>query len=123
MIWLRSIRTVAILTEPEVVFNDEIAGFIIGNRAFKLLPGRQSTYRARHRPASDPYTLRRDVGPIDSFRNARYFALTFGYPNAGTGDCFVRPFPAAPAPPWKPFPAEPGYAFVPTIKPATINFN
>ena len=115
----------AILTEPEVVFNDEIAGFYSPQPPpYKLHypAGNQLTVQGTDLP-NDPYRLRRDVGPLDSFRNARYFALTFGYPKAGAGDCFVRPFPAAPAPPWKPFPAEPGYAFVPAMKPATINFN
>ena len=115
----------AVLTEPEVVFNDEIAGFYSPQPPpYKLHypAGNQLTVQGTDLP-NDPYKLRRDAGQIDSFRNTRYFALTFGYPKAGTGDCFVRPFPAAPAPPWKPFPTEPGYAFIPTIKPVTINFN
>ncbi len=115
----------AILTEPEVAFNDEISGYYSPEPPpYKLHhpAGNQLTVQGTDLP-NDPYALREDWGPIDSFRNTRYFALSFGYRKAGTGDCFVRPFPASPAPPWKPLPKEPGYALVPTIKPVTINFN
>jgi hypothetical protein len=115
----------AVLTESEVIYNDEIAGFYAPDPPpYKLhYPTRnQLTVHGNDLP-NDPYTLSRDWGRIGIFRNTRYRGLFFGYPRAGTGNCFLNPAPAAPADPWKPFPPEPGYAYVPLIKPVTVNFN
>ncbi|MEO8739921.1 MAG: hypothetical protein ABI537_09490 [Casimicrobiaceae bacterium] len=115
----------AVLTERDVAFNDEIDGFYTPEPPpYKLHypAGNQLTVQGTDLPG-DPYRLARQWEEIGSFRNTRYRGLLIGFAYAGTGDCYIRPPPVAPALPWKPFPPEPGYAAVPSIKPVTVNFN
>ncbi len=115
----------AILTEPGAVYNDQIEGFyepVPPPYRLQIPANNQLSVRGSDLPG-DPYTQLQEWAPIDKFYNARGYAVGYGFPKAGTGDCYVRPIPAPPADPMKPLPPEPGYAFVPTIQAITINFN
>ena len=115
----------AILTEPGVTYNDEITGFYAPfPPPYKIqFPARNQLTVLGNDLPDDPYRLNKDWSAIGKFRNTRYKGLYFGYPRAGSGDCLLSPAPAAPADPWKPFPTEPGYAYTPTIKSISLNFN
>ena len=115
----------AVLTEREVTFNDDIAGFYSPEPPpYKLHypAGNQLSVRGTDLPG-DAYRLAPQWAEIGSFRNARHFGLLLGFLHVGSGDCYIRPPPATPASPWKPIPPEPGYAAIPSIKSVTVNFN
>jgi hypothetical protein len=118
----------AILTEPGVVYNDEIAGYyspVPPPYKLHVPETNQITVLGSDLP-EDPYSLSEAWAPIEKFRKTRgYGSPSFGYRWAGTGDCYVRPTPAPPTPPWKPLPQEPepAYALVPSIRPVVVNFN
>jgi len=115
----------AIFTEPGVTYNDEITGFYAPfPPPYKIqFPAHNQLTVLGNDLPDDPYRLNKDWSAIGKFRNTRYKGLFFGYPRAGSGDCLLSPAPAAPADPWKPFPIEPGYAYTPTIKSVSLNFN
>jgi hypothetical protein len=115
----------AILTEPGVIYNDEITGFYAPfPPPYKIqYPSHNQLTVLGNDLPDDPYRLNRDWSAIGKFRNTRYKGLFFGYPKAGSGDCLQTPASTAPADPWKPFPTEPGYAYTPTIKSVSVNFN
>ena len=115
----------AILTEPGAVYNDQIDGFyepVPPPYKLQIPASNQLSVRGTDLQG-DPYTQLQEWAPIDKVYNARGYGVWYGYSVAGTGDCYIRPIPAFPANPMKPLPPEPGYAFVPTIQPVTINFN
>jgi len=115
----------AILTETGAVYNDQIDGFyepVPPPYKLQIPASNQLSVRGTDLP-NDPYTQLQEWAPIDKVYNTRGYGVWYGYPKAGTGDCYIRPIPAPPANPMKPLPPEPRNAFVPTIQPVTINFN
>ncbi len=87
----------AILTEPEVTYNDQIVGYYSPEPPpYKLhIPAtNQLTVQGAGTPI-DPYVVTKTASEVGELRKTKFVAMAYGYRRAGTGDCLQSPMPPA----------------------------